>query len=67
MPPLFERIAAPVSSFRLVASHMGERRLGNLAQEICLFAAPIAEARPEAVNRRVMKAHAALRLYQCRA
>jgi hypothetical protein len=51
LPPLFERIAAPVSSFRLVASHMGERRLGNLAREICLFAAPIAEARPEAVNR----------------
>jgi hypothetical protein len=36
LPPLFERIAAPVSSFRLVAGHMGKRRLGKLAREIRL-------------------------------
>ena len=41
---------------------MGKRRLGNLAREICLFAAPIPEAASEAVHRRVMNAHAAHRL-----
>jgi hypothetical protein len=50
-PSLFERITAPVSPFGLVAGHVGERRLGNLAREIRLFATPIPKARPEAVYR----------------
>jgi type III restriction enzyme len=41
---------------------MGKRRLGDLAREVRLFAAPIPETRPKIVNRRVMNAHAAQRL-----
>ncbi len=58
LAPLFQRIAAPVSLFRLVANDVRKRRLGKLACEMRLVAGPIAEGGPEAM-RGYANAHAA--------
>ena len=49
-PALFQRVAAPIGLLGLVADHMRERRLGDLAREMRLIARPISEGRAEAVN-----------------
>src|SRR5262245_62061196 len=48
--PFIQRIAAPVCPLSLIANDMGQSRLGNLAREVGGLAAPIAEARSEAVD-----------------
>lgn len=51
--PLVEQIAAPIGSLNLIFDCVGQRHFGNLVGMTGAFGCPIAEARTEAVHRRV--------------
>src|SRR5262249_55944150 len=51
LPAPLEQIGARVGSLGCIADTVGKRNLGNLARMGCLFRAPIAERRTEAMNR----------------
>ena len=50
LPPSLQGIAATVSAFRLIASDVRERRLGQLAQKGSCIARPVSKRRPKAVH-----------------
>src|SRR5690606_20833190 len=54
---LVEHVAAPVSAFHITSYQMSQAHLRDLAWDRSRLAHPIAERRPEAMNREMGKVH----------
>ncbi len=54
LPPLLEKVASPIRSFRLVPNAVRQRRFRDLAGMVGLLADPVPEGRAKAVGGRVL-------------